>query len=162
MTVRSESRAEIAGSVGNVWGYLTDVSRWPDWAAAILECRVSGGGQLAAGAHLEQRVNGMFGSTRARELDVSAVDAERRLAFTGAMGPSRLRWGFDLTAIDADRTDLNLWVEVELQSLMRAVPGGVLRILIRRVNERELIAIKSAVESTQHDELGRAPRRRPV
>jgi hypothetical protein len=147
VAVRSESRLNIGGSIEDVWAYLSDVSRWPEWAAAVRECRVGGGAPLQVGSHLEQRVKGMFGSIRDRSLDVSAVDAPNRLEFAGKMGVSSLRWGFDLAAADSDRTDVRLWVEVQLKSLMRVVPGQLLKSMIRSVNARELAAIKSAVES---------------
>lgn len=134
IAVRSESRAEIAERTENVWGYVTDVSRWPEWAAAIRECRVSGGAPLRAGVQLEQRAKGMFGSTRDRTLDVTAIDDARRLEFAGTMGPSALRWGFDLIPVDANQTGVVLWVEIEPKGPMRAIPGGVLKGMIRRVN----------------------------
>jgi hypothetical protein len=148
MAVRSEPRANVAGSIEDVYRYVSDVHRWPEWATAIRECRVGGDGQLAAGARLEQRVKGMFGSTRDRTLAVSAADPPSQLAFAGKMGPSPLRWGFDLVPIDVARTDIALWVEVERRSIMCAIPEGLLASMIRRVNNRELVAIKVAVEST--------------
>ena len=38
MTFRTESRITIAGSVAEVWAYLCDVGRWPEWAPTVLEC----------------------------------------------------------------------------------------------------------------------------
>src|SRR3954470_22643732 len=55
MAVRTESRVKIAGSVREVWAYLCDVGRWPEWAPGVLECRVRGGAPLQPGARVEQR-----------------------------------------------------------------------------------------------------------
>jgi uncharacterized protein YndB with AHSA1/START domain len=147
MALRSETRAQIDSSVEDVYRYLSDVSRWPEWATAIRACSVSGGGPLRTGCTLEQRVKGVFGSTRDRTLAVNAVDAPSRLEFAGDMGPSALRWGFELAATEAASTDIVLWVEVELHSLMRAIPAGLIREMIHRVNDRELAAIKAKVSS---------------
>src|SRR5215470_7621455 len=32
MTIRTESRIKIASSVREVWAYVCDVGRWPEWA----------------------------------------------------------------------------------------------------------------------------------
>jgi hypothetical protein len=37
MTFRTESRITIASSVHEVWAYLCDVGRWPEWAPTVLE-----------------------------------------------------------------------------------------------------------------------------
>jgi len=53
----------------------------------------------------------------------------------------------DLEPMDDKQTDAKMWVEVDLQSLMRAIPGRVLNGRIRRVMNREMAAIKAEVES---------------
>jgi hypothetical protein len=45
------------------------------------------------------------------------------------------------------QTDAKMWVEVDLKSLMRAIPGRLLNGRIRRVMDLEMAAIKAAVES---------------
>ena len=52
MTFRTESRLTIAGNVHQVWAYLCDVGRWPEWAPTVLEGQVRGGGPLQPGARL--------------------------------------------------------------------------------------------------------------
>jgi hypothetical protein len=141
MAIRSESRLTIAGSVTEVWAYLCDVGRWPEWAPTVREAWVSGGAPLQPGSRVEQRAKGIFGSTRRRSQNVTAVEAPRRLAFAGPMGTSAARWGMELEPMD------EMWVEVDLQSIMRAIPGRVLNGRIRRVMDIEMAAIKAAVES---------------
>jgi hypothetical protein len=146
--IRSESRITIAGSVLDVWAYVCDVGRWAEWAPTVLECRMAGGAPLQPGSRLDQRAKGIFGSTRQRSQVVTAVEAPRRLAFAGPMGTSAARWGMELEPIDDGRTEAEMWVEVDLQSLMRAIPGSVLTRRIQRVMDREMVGIKAAVEST--------------
>src|ERR1700722_18279237 len=55
MTFRTESRIKIASSVREVWAYVCEVGRWPEWAPTVLECRVRGGGPLQPGSRVEQR-----------------------------------------------------------------------------------------------------------
>jgi Polyketide cyclase / dehydrase and lipid transport len=147
MTIRSESRLTIAGSVPEVWAYLCDVGRWPEWAPTVHEAWVAGGAPLQPGSRVEQRAKLIFGSTRYRAQYVTVVEAPRRLAFAGPMGTSAARWGMEFEPIDGSQTDAMMWVEVDLQSLMRVIPGRVLEGRIRRVMDQEMAAIKAAVES---------------
>src|ERR1700744_1463650 len=153
MTIRSESRLAIAGSVPDVWAYICDVGRWPEWAPTVGESWVHGGGPLAPGAWVEQRAKMMFGATRYRAQRVTVVQAPRSLAFAGPMGTSPARWGMHFAPIDAERTEAEMWVEVDLRNVMRAFPGRALQGRIQRVMDVEMAAIKVAVES---DALRRA------
>jgi Polyketide cyclase / dehydrase and lipid transport len=147
MTIRTESRIKIAGSVREVWAYVCDVGRWPEWAPTVLECRVRGGAPLQPGARVEQRAKGIFWLTRGRSQEVTAVEAPRHVAFAGPMGTSAARWGMELEPVDDRQTDATMWIEVDLAGIMRAVPGRTLKGRIQRVSDREMAAIKAAVES---------------
>ena len=145
MTIRTESRITIAGSVGDVWAYVCDVGRWPEWAPTVLECRVRGGGPLQPGSRVEQRAKDL-GRTHARSQEVTAVEAPRYVAFAGTMGTSPSRWAMELEPVDDKHTDAKMWIEVDPAGIMRAVPG-LLKGSLQRVSDREMAAIKAAVES---------------
>jgi hypothetical protein len=147
MAIRSESRITIAASVPDVWAYLCDVGRWPEWAPTVRECWIGAGGPLEPGARVEQRAKLLLGATRRRSQEVTVVEAPRRVAFAGPMGTSAARWGMELEPTDERQTAAMMWVEVERESVMRAIPGRVLEGRIRGVMDREMAAIKAAVES---------------
>jgi hypothetical protein len=146
--IRSESRITVAGAVPEVWAYVCDVSRWSEWAPTVRECRVAGGGPLEPGSRLEQRAKGPFGSTHRRAQNVTLVEEPRSVAFAGPMGTSSARWGMELQPLDDRQTGAMMLVEVDLENVMRAIPGGVLQGRIRRVMDVEMAAIKAAIEST--------------
>ena len=147
MTIRTESRIKIASSVGEVWAYVCDVGRWPEWAPTVLECWVRGGGPLQPGSRVEQRAKDL-GRTHGRSQEVTAVEAPRYVAFAGTMGTSAARWGMELEPVGDTQTDAKMWIEVDLAGIMRAVPGRrLLKGSIQRVSDREMVAIKAAVES---------------
>ena len=148
MPLRSESRVTIAGSAPDVWAYLCDLGRWAEWAPTVRECWVGGGAPLQPGSLVEQRAKGLFGSTRYRAQNVTAAEAPRRIAFAGPMGTSAARWGMELEPTDDRQTEAMMWVEVDRKSIMRAIPGPVLKGRIQRVMDIEMAAIKAAVEST--------------
>ena len=145
--VRTESRITIASTVAEVWAYVCDVGRWPEWAPTVLECRVRGGAPLRPGSRVEQRAKRILWSTRGRSQEVTAVEAPRNVAFAGPMGTSAARWGMELEPLGDGQTDAKMWIEVDLAGIMRAVPGRVLQGRIQRVSDREMAAIKAAVEA---------------
>jgi hypothetical protein len=147
MTLRSESRVTVAATVPEVFAYLCDVRRWPEWAPTVREGWVAGGGPLEAGARVEQRAKLPFGATRFRAQDVTLVEAPHRLAFAGPMGTSTARWGMEFAPVDDTQTDAMMWVEVDRRNVMRAIPGRFLGDRIRRVMDVEMARIKAAVES---------------
>jgi hypothetical protein len=147
MTFRTESRTTIASNVDEVWAYLSDVGRWPQWAPTVLEGRVRGGGPLRPGSRVEQRAKLMFGLSRNRSQEVTVVEPTTAMAFAGPMGTSSARWGMELKPADEGQTDAMMWIEVDLAGIMRAVPAGMLKGRIQRVSDIEMVAIKAAVES---------------
>jgi hypothetical protein len=144
MTFRTESRITIASSVPEVWAYICDVGRWPEWAPTVLECRVRGGGPLQPGARVEQRAKDLCW-IHDRSEEVTAVEAPRYVAFAGPMGTSAARWAFELEPVDDRQTDALMWIEVDLAGIMRAIPR-TLKGSVQRVSDREMAAIKAAVE----------------
>jgi hypothetical protein len=146
MAIRTESRITISGSVPDVWAYLCDVGRWPEWAPTVRECWIAGGAPLQPGSRVEQRAKLIFGATRHRAQHVTAVEAPRSFALAGPMGTSAARWGMELEPMDG-QTRAMMWVEVDLKNLMRTIPVRVLKGRIQRVMEIEMTAIKTAVES---------------
>ena len=147
MTFRTESRLTIASSLDEAWAYLADVGRWPEWAPTVLEGRVRGGGPIQPGARVEQRAKLMFGLSRSRSQEVTAVEPPTSMAFAGPMGTSAARWGMELKPTGDGQTDAMMWVEVDLRGIMRAVPAGMLKGRVQRVSDIEMVAIKAAVES---------------
>jgi hypothetical protein len=151
MTFRTESRITIAGDVREVWAYVCDVGRWPEWAPTVLECRVRGGAPLQPGSRVEQRAKLMLGLSRGRSQEVTAVEAPGHVAFAGPMGTSAGRWGMELKPMDDGQTDAMMWIEVDLAGIMRAIPARMLKGRIQRVSDIEMVAIKAAVESAMRE-----------
>jgi hypothetical protein len=151
MTFRTESRIMIAGSVYEVYAYLCDVRRWPEWAPTVLEGRVRGGGPLQPGSRVEQRAKLILGMSRSRSQEVTVVEPPRSLAFAGPMGLSAARWGMEFEPADDGQTDTMMWIEVDLAGIMRAIPANLLKSRIQRVSDIEMVAIKAAVESAARE-----------
>jgi hypothetical protein len=147
MTIRTESRITIASSVHEVWSYLCDVGRWPEWAPTVLEGRVRDGTPFQPGARVDQRAKLVLGLSRGRSQEVTVVEEPRFMAFAGPMGTSAARWGMELEPAGDGQTDAMMWVEVDLAGIMRAIPARLLQDRIQRVSDVEMVAIKAAAES---------------
>jgi hypothetical protein len=52
----------------------------------------------------------------------------------------------ELKPVNDGQTGALMWIEVDLAGMMRAIPG-LLKGSIQRVSDREMVAIKAAVES---------------
>ncbi|SRR5712691_3016958 len=146
MTIRTESRITIAGSVREAFDYICDVGRWAEWAPTVLQCQVRAGDPFQPGARLDQRAKGILGLTRGRSQEVTLVEAPHHVAFAGPMGTSAARWGMEFEPADDGQTDAMMWIEVDLAGIMRAVPG-LIKGSLQRVSDREMVLIKAAVES---------------
>jgi hypothetical protein len=146
MTIRTESRITVAGTVSDLWAYLCDVERWPEWAPTVLECWIEGGGTLQPGAWVKQRARDL-GWHHSRSEQVIAVDGPCSMVFTGTMGTSVARWGMEFEPAGERLTNAMMWVEVDLADIMRVIPGNALQRQIQRVSNIEMAAIKAAVES---------------
>jgi hypothetical protein len=149
MTIRTESRITIDSGVHEVWAYVCDVGRWPEWAPTVLECWVRGGGPLQPGSRVEQRAKDL-GRTHGRSQEVTAVEAPHYVAFAGTMGTSAARWAMELEPVHDRQTDAKMWIEVDLAGIMRAAPG-LLKGSLQRVSDREMVAIKAAVETAARE-----------
>jgi hypothetical protein len=53
----------------------------------------------------------------------------------------------ELEPADDGQTAAEMWIEVDLAGIMRAIPGRILKGRIQRVSDLEMAAIKAAVES---------------
>jgi hypothetical protein len=151
MTFRTESRITITGGVHDVFAYLCDVGRWPEWAPTVLECWVRDGAPVQPGARVEQRAKGPLWLTHRRSQEVTTVEAPRYVAFAGPMGTSRARWGMEFEPAADGQTDAMMWIEVDLAGIMRAIPSRLIKGSIQRVSNTEMVAIKAAVESATRE-----------
>jgi hypothetical protein len=151
MTFRTESRITIASGVHDVFAYLCDVGRWPEWAPTVLECWIHGGAPVQPGSRVEQRAKGPLWLTHRRSQQVTTVEPPRYVAFAGPMGTSAARWGMELTPVDDQQTDAMMWIEVDLAGIMRAVPSRMIKGSIQRVSDIEMVAIKAAAEAAKRE-----------
>jgi uncharacterized protein YndB with AHSA1/START domain len=113
--IRIELTIEIARPAAEVFEYLADVDKLPDWQASALDCRSDG--PLARGSRITERRR-LFGHEAQTVLEVTEYEPPTRLTLRTLDGPVRFTVEHRLEETDG-RTHLHL--------SGKARPGGMLR-----------------------------------
>jgi carbon monoxide dehydrogenase subunit G len=122
--LRAELTIEIARSVEDVFAYLTDVERLPEWQGSVVSSRANG--PLREGSRIvEQR--SLLGHEAETELEVTAHEPGRRFALRTLSGPVEL-------AIDHELEEAGNYTRLHVTASGK--PGGLLRLAGRAVEAK--------------------------
>ena len=142
----------IGRSVADVFAFIADVERWPEWliASGIVRVTRTGVLPLTAGEHLtvEQRAAGRAGTFDAT---VTTLESSRRLALTGKDGDGvSIDIGAELASADGVATDLRWSIRIGLPFRYRifesmAAPQA------QRAAALDIEALKRRLESVTQD-----------
>jgi carbon monoxide dehydrogenase subunit G len=129
--VRFELSVEIARPLHEVWAYLTDPERVPEWQSSAVSSHQVSNGPIGIGTKLADERR--FLGRRARsEVEVTEFEPERLFTLHGLSGPVRFTVRHRLSESDGGTR-----LEVEAE----ADPGGLgrfVRPMIERAAEHEL------------------------
>jgi carbon monoxide dehydrogenase subunit G len=122
--LRAELTIEIARSADDVFGYLTDVDKLPEWQGSVVSSHADG--PLKVGSRIvEQRA--LLGHEAETELEVTSYEPARFFARRTIRGP------VDLT-IDHELEEAK--GETRLHVTATGKPGGLLRFAARAVEAK--------------------------
>ena len=122
--LRAELTIEIARSADDVFAYLTDVEKLPEWQASVVSSRADG--PLEKGSRIvEQRA--LLGHEAETELEVTAYEPGRRFALRTLSGPVDLTIDHELHEAEG---------ETRLHVTATGKPGGLLRFAARAVEAK--------------------------
>ena len=122
--LRADLTIVIARSVDDVFAYLTDVEKLPEWQGSVVSSRADG--PLGKGSRIvEQR--SLLGHEAETELEVTAYEPVRRFALRTLRGP------VDLTI---DHALEQAGEETRLHVTATGKPGGLLRFAGRVVEAK--------------------------
>ena len=131
--VRFELSVDIARPVHEVWDYLIDAERVPEWQSSAVSAHQVSAGPMRMGTKLEDERR--FLGRRARsQVEVAEYEPERLLTLRGLSGPVRFTIRQRLSANQAG-TRLNVEAEADPAGISRFV-----RPMIERAAEHELKA----------------------
>jgi carbon monoxide dehydrogenase subunit G len=124
--LRAELTIEIARSVEDVFAYLTDVEKLPEWQGSVVSARANGPGPLREGSRIVEE-RSLLGHEAETELEVTAYEPSRRFALRTLSGPVELAIDHDLEE-SGDTTRLHVTASGK--------PGGLLRFAGRAVEAK--------------------------
>jgi uncharacterized membrane protein len=129
--VNVEQSIEIGRPAGDVFAFLTEVERFPEWQSSVSEIRVDG--PIAEGARIHD-VREFMGRRAASTLEVARLDAPRLFTLRVVEGPLRYEIDHSLRELDG-RTTLTVSARAKVPGLF----GFAARPLVKAA-ERELRA----------------------
>jgi carbon monoxide dehydrogenase subunit G len=127
--VRIDFTIEVERSAPEVFDYLSDVERLPEWQASALESHAEG--PLAEGSRIVERRK-VMGREITNELEVTAYDPPRRLTLKALGGPVRFTVDHELAETGAS-TSVHVVAEAESGTFMKLAEP-----LLARTAEQEL------------------------
>jgi uncharacterized protein YndB with AHSA1/START domain len=139
--VRVEVTVEIARRAEDVFAFLSDVSRVPEWQASAVESRADG--PLAEGVRIHERRH-FLGHDAETELEVTAFEPGRRLALRTLRGPVKLSIDHVLAETDG-RTELHVTAEGRPHGLLR-LAGPAVTARARHELHRDFERLKAILE----------------
>lgn len=140
--IEVEHTVEIDRPAVEVFEYLTDVSRLPEWQPSAESAELEG--QLGNGA-LVREVRTFMGRRAASTLEVTEYEPPRRFSLRVVEGPIRYSVEHALEALDG-RTRVTFVGRGELRGVPRLMQGAVRR-AVERQFVKDLEAFKHNLES---------------
>jgi uncharacterized protein YndB with AHSA1/START domain len=136
---------EIARPVDEVFAYLTDPDRLPEWQDNAVSADVEGGGPLRAGSRMREVRRAPFGREVTSLVEVSAYEPSTRFDLHIVEGP---------LPIDGDHTLSATATGTRIDFVAHGEPTGAMRLaqpLLRRLLDRQFRAsyrtLKERLES---------------
>ena len=140
-----EASAHIARSPAEVWAWLTDWPRMPDWMMGIDHMELDGEGPVGAGTRLRFRARGAE-----RTSEIVAWSPPHRLVLRARQGGMSAVYAYDCTP-EAGGTRLTLRASCEARGLGWRLAAPLIGYLMERVDSKQPMALKYLVEDAPAD-----------
>jgi uncharacterized protein YndB with AHSA1/START domain len=136
MRVDASNEVVVARPPADVFAFLADAENDPTWRPGVLDIeRVSGDGP-GAGARYRQGVKGPGGRRLAADIETTAAEPDRLIAFHAVEGPVRPEGRYEL-APEGDGTRVRFALEAELRGLKVAMGPAVRKTMASEVGHLE-------------------------
>jgi carbon monoxide dehydrogenase subunit G len=142
---------EIARPPEDVFAYLTDVDRLPDWQTTAVSCETDGPVQL--GSRIRERRT-FIGRDVRTEVEVTAYDPPRRFDVRARGGPVPFAISHVLQPAPGG-TQLDVEVHVKIGGMMRLAATGPLKIAEREFRS-DFARLKELLEGEPESARNRA------
>jgi uncharacterized protein YndB with AHSA1/START domain len=141
--IEVEHTLEIARPVDEVFAYLTDIQRIPEWQASAEQTSLEG--ELGEGARIRE-VRSMMGRRATSTMEVTEYDPPKRFSLRTVEGPITYAVEHALEAVDGG-TRVTFTGRGETNRVPRLMLGTVRR-TVQRQFVKDLETFKQRLEST--------------
>jgi uncharacterized protein YndB with AHSA1/START domain len=141
--IEVEHTLEIARPIDEVFGYLTDVARIPDWQASAEEAKLEG--ELGPGARIRE-VRSFMGRRAASTMEITEYVPPKRFSLHSVEGPITYAVEHALESVDGG-TRVTLTGRGETNRVPRLMLGTVRR-TIERQFVKDLETLKRRLETS--------------
>ncbi|MGA7910269.1 MAG: SRPBCC family protein [Candidatus Dormiibacterota bacterium] len=118
----AEHRVTIKRPAADVFSYLADGEKGPEWRSGIIEItKVSGEG---VGSRYKQTVRGPGGRAVAADYTITEFTPNSVLAFQATAGPVRPRGRYELAEVDGSTT-VTFSLDADLAGIKKFFMGGM-------------------------------------
>jgi uncharacterized protein YndB with AHSA1/START domain len=141
------SKVEIAGRADEVFSYVTDPSRFPEWQQGVVSGRMEGGGTHGVGARCitTRRIGG---AERASTSEVTEINPPSRWAVRGLDGPIRAIVNVTVEPLnETARSRVTIEVDFEGHGIGKLLVPLVVRRQAEREMPQNLQKLKERIES---------------
>jgi uncharacterized protein YndB with AHSA1/START domain len=133
MKVDATNEVLVGRSPAEVFAFLADAENDPAWRPGVLDiARVSGDGP-GAGAQYRQGVKGPAGRRIDADVETTAYEPDRLIAFRATAGPVRPEGRYELAPADGGGTRVRFALAAELRGLKVAMAPAVRRTMAGEV-----------------------------
>jgi uncharacterized protein YndB with AHSA1/START domain len=139
------SHVDIARPPDEVYAYVTDPSRFPEWQHDVVRVRLQGDGPAGVGARFTTtRRIGRVEQTTTQE--VTELDPPRRWAARGVDGPFRPSAAITVEPLDGGGSRVTFALDFEGQGIGRLLPLEVIRRMAAKGAPRSYRNLKERLE----------------
>jgi uncharacterized protein YndB with AHSA1/START domain len=149
--IRFANTIDIAADSKVVFGYLVDLEHVPEWNWAIDRTEKLTPGPVRVGSRYRQERS--VPRPGVETIEITSLDANRRLEIAGALGPFESRLSYEIEPIDGGTRVTN---RVELDAPIPLGPlGDVLGARVRGAVAENLAVLKGLLEDRAAAATGR-------
>ena len=120
------STVEIARAADDVFSYVTDPARFPEWQTGVMRAGMVAGAPIAVGSRcsITRRIGG---SERTTNHEIVEHNPPRSWASHGIDGPIRPRVSVQVESLEAERSRLTISLELHAHGMGRIILPAVRR-----------------------------------
>jgi hypothetical protein len=135
---------DIGRSVGEVFAYATDPTRFSEWQKGVVEGHIEGGDQRVGARCLTTRRIGF--ASRPVTAEITEMDPPRTWSVRGIDGPIRARVDLNVESVADDRSRITISVDFQGFGIGKLLVPLMVRREARREMPANLASLKARLE----------------